>query len=73
MHSKFRALPQSSHKDSCISQRIPSVSRHYVVEADSVFDSEVSSKPHFPSSESNYTDSKKSDFLSSIRGKMLPK
>ena len=68
MFTRFRALPQSSHKDNSIPQRIAGANRHYVVEPDSVFDSEVSSKPHFPSSESNYTDSKASDFLSSIRG-----
>ena len=67
MHKKFRELPQSSHKDSSQVQTVPCTSRKYVVEADSVFESEVSSKPRFPSSASNYTDSKTSDFLSSIR------
>ena len=73
VHNKFRALPQSSHKDGSLSQKPACINRHYVVEADSVFDSEVSSKPHFPSSASNYTDSKTSDFLSSIReGEVTP-
>ena len=71
MHNRFRAVPQSSHKDSSLSQRIADINRNYIVEADSVFDSEGSSKPHFPSSESNYTESKTSDLLSSIRGKIL--
>ena len=71
MHNKFRAVPQSSHIDSSLSERIAAINRNYVVEADSVFDSDVSSKPHFPSSESNYTESKTSDFLSSIRGRAI--
>eukprot|EP00795_Rhopilema_esculentum_P000915 gene915-10671_t len=67
MHCKLKTAPQSSHKDGSVSQRMLSTTRQFVVEADSVFGSEVSSKPHFPSSASNYTDSKTSDFLSSIR------
>ncbi len=55
----MKKVPQSSQRES--NARLPSSIRPYVVDVDldSVFDSEVSSKPHFPSSASNYAESTK--------------
>eukprot|EP00112_Aurelia_sp_Birch-Aquarium-sp1_P005461 Seg162.3 transcript_id=Seg162.3/GoldUCD/mRNA.D3Y31 product="hypothetical protein" protein_id=Seg162.3/GoldUCD/D3Y31 len=69
VHHKSKDIPRSSNQGAGLTRRPASLTlnRQYIVEPDSVFEIEVSSGPHFPSSASNYTDSRASDFLSSTR------
>ena len=66
---KSKEAPRSSYQGASVTRRPASLTlnRQYIVAPDSVLGSEVSSKPHFPSSASNCTESRASDFLSSIR------